>query len=223
MNSDLEHIINYEKIQAANEQIQIADIKGKGYAPVNQRIKAFRMVHPLGNIVTDMVEDSADKCVFRCDVYGAGMIHLATGWAYEKPNSTYINKTSYIENCETSAIGRALGAAGFGIDASLASKEEVENANNQQEDIARRERDEERRKIDELEYVPEADGCKPLTPVQRFSLESLLDVEGIPVAFALAYFKNAKKIEDLTQTQGVTIKSHIGRIRSDYQKKETKS
>ena len=54
--------------------------------------------------------------------------------AYEKENSTFINKTSYIENCETSALGRALGIAGFGIDTSVASAEEVQNAINNQND-----------------------------------------------------------------------------------------
>ena len=58
---------------------------------------------------------------------------VATGNAYEKEASTFINKTSYIENCETSAIGRALGVYGIGIDASLASAEEVVNAVNNQE------------------------------------------------------------------------------------------
>lgn len=53
---------------------------------------------------------------------------LGTGTAYEKEGSTFINKTSYIENCETSAVGRALGMAGFGIDTSIASAEEVQNA-----------------------------------------------------------------------------------------------
>lgn len=60
-------------------------------------------------------------------------IILGTGTAYEKENSSFINKTSYIENCETSAVGRALGMAGFGIDTSVASAEEVENAMQQQE------------------------------------------------------------------------------------------
>ena len=56
------------------------------------------------------------------------MHHLGSGTAYEKEDSTFINTTSYIENCETSAVGRALGFAGFGIDVSIASAEEVGNA-----------------------------------------------------------------------------------------------
>lgn len=212
--------IAYEQIRAANEAITAADIKGKLYAPVNQRIKAFRMVHPLGRIVTDMIQNDADMCVFRCTVYDADMKTLATGTAYEKPNSTYINKTSYIENCETSAVGRALGFAGFGIDMSIASKEEVENANKQAEDIQRRERDEIRRKADELEVVPEDEAGLPITPVQRFCLENLLEAYGVPVAFALAHFKGVKKIEDLTQSQGVVMKTNIERIKSNYERKE---
>jgi hypothetical protein len=57
---------------------------------------------------------------------------LGEGTAYEKERSSFINKTSYIENCETSAVGRALGFAGFGIDTSIASLEEVMNAQKQQ-------------------------------------------------------------------------------------------
>ena len=53
---------------------------------------------------------------------------VATGHAQEKEGSTFINKTSYIENAETSAIGRALGLLGIGIDTSIASAEEVSTA-----------------------------------------------------------------------------------------------
>ena len=60
---------------------------------------------------------------------------LGTGTAQEKEGSSFINKTSYIENCETSAVGRALGMAGFGIDTSIRSLEEMQNAELQQEDI----------------------------------------------------------------------------------------
>ena len=51
----------------------------------------------------------------------------------EKEGSSYINKTSHIENCETSAVGRALAMLGFEIKKSVASKEEVENARLQQD------------------------------------------------------------------------------------------
>jgi len=48
---------------------------------------------------------------------------IATGHALEKKDSTFINQTSYIENCETSAVGRALGILGIGVDTAIASAE----------------------------------------------------------------------------------------------------
>ena len=119
--------IKYEDIQKANETIKTTDIKGKEYAEVNQRIKAFRMVYPTGTIATEMLKNENGVCVFKA-VVTTGDNTLGIGHAYEKENSTFINKTSYIENCETSAVGRALGMAGFGIDTSVASAEEVQNA-----------------------------------------------------------------------------------------------
>ncbi len=128
--------ITFEDIQRANETIKTTDIKGKDYAEVNQRIKAFRMVYPEGTIETEMLSNENGTCIFKASVYSKNDIDrdlLATGTAYEKEGSTFINKTSYIENCETSAVGRALGMAGFGIDTSIASAEEVQNAMIQQD------------------------------------------------------------------------------------------
>lgn len=117
----------YEEIKKANDTIVTTDIKGKDYAEVPQRIKAFRMVYPNGSIVTEMTSNSGGVCVFRAVVSDGGNV-LGTGTAYEREDSSFINRTSYIENCETSAVGRALGMAGFGIDTAVASAEEVQNA-----------------------------------------------------------------------------------------------
>lgn len=122
-----ERKITFEDIQKANETIKTTDVKGKDYAEVNQRIKAFRMVYPTGTISTKMKSNENGVCVFRAYVYDGDKL-LGTGTAYEQEGSTFINKTSYIENCETSAVGRALGMCGFGIDTSVASAEEVQNA-----------------------------------------------------------------------------------------------
>lgn len=133
--------MTFDDIRKANESIKTTDIKGKDYAEVNQRVKAFRMVYPEGAIHTELVSLENGVCVFKAMVYanGDGTVNslLATGHAYEKENSNYINKTSYIENCETSAIGRALGFCGFGIDTSIASYEEVANAKLNQDEIDR--------------------------------------------------------------------------------------
>ena len=136
--------IDYEDLKRANEAIvttkiektnkRTGEVSSKDYAEVNQRIKAFRMVYPDGSITTEMLSNEGGVCIFRAYVYGRGeddQFHqflLGTGTAYEKEGSTFINQNSYIENCETSAVGRALGMAGFGIDTSVASYEEVKNA-----------------------------------------------------------------------------------------------
>lgn len=129
--------IKFEDIQKANETINTTNIKGKEYAEVNQRIKAFRMLYPNGTIETKLLNNENGICIFKAVVgyldENQNLIILGTGTAYEKENSTFINKTSYIENCETSAVGRALGMAGFGIDTSVASAEEINNAIQQQE------------------------------------------------------------------------------------------
>lgn len=140
--------MTFEDLQKANETIKTLDVKGKEYAEVNQRIKAFRMLYPTGTIETEMLSNENGVCVFKASVYIPDRVRdyhsnslasidykrlLGTGTAYEKENSTFINKTSYIENCETSAVGRALAMCGIGIDTSIASAEEVENAINNQE------------------------------------------------------------------------------------------
>ena len=125
--------MNFEQIEKANACIRTTDIRGKDYAEVNQRIKAFRMVEPNGSIVTEILSLENGICLIKATVIdGEGKV-LGTGHAYEKEGSSNINKTSYIENCETSAVGRALGMCGFGIDTSVASYEEVATAIHQQE------------------------------------------------------------------------------------------
>ena len=121
-------MITFEQIQKANSGIKTIPVKDKNYAEVPQRIKAFRSVCPNGAIVTELLSCENGVCIFKASIYDEKQVLLGTGTAYEKEDSTFINKTSYIENCETSAVGRALGMCGFGIDVSVASAEEVQNA-----------------------------------------------------------------------------------------------
>lgn len=119
------------KVKTVTPKLKTVNIKGKEYVEVNQRIKAFREMYANGSIMTEMLSNESGVCVFKAVVVVDGQI-VATGHAYEKEGSTFINKTSYLENCETSAIGRALGCLGIGIDTSVASVEEVANAIKQQ-------------------------------------------------------------------------------------------
>ena len=124
--------ITYEDIARVNSEIKKIDIKGKEYAEVPQRVTAFRKLFPNGSLTSEIVYLENGMVVIKataCD--GDGNV-LATGHAYEKENNGFINKTSYIENCETSAWGRCLSALNLGSDTSMASAEEVLNAQKQQ-------------------------------------------------------------------------------------------
>ena len=127
--------MEYNKLEEINKTLKTTDIKGKDYVEVNERIKAFWNLCPDGKIETEILTLQDGMCVIKASIYEnkRDTEFRATGIAYEKEGSTFINKTSYIENCETSAVGRALGNAGIGIDTSVASFEEVANAIQQQD------------------------------------------------------------------------------------------
>lgn len=110
-------------------------IKGKDYIEVNERLKEFR-----GNpkytgytLESEMVSLTQDNCVIKAVIRNEQGNTVATGFAQEDRTSSMINKTSYVENCETSAWGRALANLGIGIDTSVASADEVDMAIKKQE------------------------------------------------------------------------------------------
>ena len=129
-----------ESIAEANKALNTVGIeKGKKtthYVMVNERVKAFRSICPAGRITTKIVCIENGIVTMMAEVADEAGNVIATGFAQEKESSSFINKTSYIENCETSAVGRALGFAGIGIDGSMASAEEVANAIMNQRDPA---------------------------------------------------------------------------------------
>jgi hypothetical protein len=106
-------------------------IQGKDYITVNERVKEFRKLHPQGQILTQIMANADGQILFQAKIIVDGVL-VATGHAKEVEGSTFINKTSALENSETSAVGRALGMYGIGIDTSLASADEVANAVTQQ-------------------------------------------------------------------------------------------
>lgn len=129
-------MITFEQLQEANGLIKTTPVKGKEYAEVNQRIKAFRFLYPNGDIETEVISHDTTqenaKIIIKATIYNDEGKRLGSGTAYEVEGSSFINSTSYIENCETSAVGRALAMCGIGIDISVASYEEVANAVEQQ-------------------------------------------------------------------------------------------
>ena len=160
--------MTFSELEKVNATIKTTNIKGKEYAEVNQRIKAFRMLYPNGSIATHIESLQDGVVVMSCEVRDDEGKLLGKAHAYEKEDSSFINKTSFIENCCTSATGRALAYCGIGIDTSVASAEEVDNAINNQ----------------------------PITKAQAKVLKDMVESKGYTVEDILKKYK-LEKIEDM--------------------------
>lgn len=117
------------------EKLKTITIQGKEYVTVNERLQAFRNDYPNYALESNIISLDDNACVFMGVIKNEEGRVIATGTAREVNGSSFINKTSYVENCETSAWGRALGNFGYGLDTSVASAEEVANAIKQQEKL----------------------------------------------------------------------------------------
>ena len=118
----------------------------------------FREKFPDYGLRTEIVDMSGDYVVMRAEIIkneNGEEFLLATGHAEEKRGSTQINKTSALENCETSAIGRALAAMGLG-GTEFASANEVQNAIHQQK-------------------TPSGNGNTPITEQQAIQLMDMAE------------------------------------------------
>ena len=121
----------------SNYKFKTTNIRGKQYVEVNERIKFFRQEekYNLWGIRTEFPLIDSEQCLCKCTITDADGDIIAQGHAHEVRGSSNINKTSYVENCETSAVGRALAMLGIGIDTSIASANEVEEAIAKQQEI----------------------------------------------------------------------------------------
>ena len=152
-------------------------IKGKEYVPVTERVKEFRRQYPDYKLITEIVHYDDNSVIMVAKIYDQDGKMIANGHAQEDRNASNINKTSYVENCETSAVGRAIGMLGIGIDASMASAEEVANAVDRQETL--------KQKVNK--------NC--IT-----SLKMLADEKGSDFSSILSYY-DLEKVEDMTMEQ----------------------
>lgn len=116
-------------------QLKTTKIQGKDYVEVNTRVQHFRTnpYYKGWGENSDIVFHDDKSVIIKCTITNPDGKVMATGHAMEKESSSFINKTSHVENCETSALGRALGKLGIGIDGGFASYEEVANAKENQE------------------------------------------------------------------------------------------
>src|SRR5581483_45366 len=114
------------------------------YVTVAERIEKFYDRYPEGRLITHIIEHDAERgfILMRAEIYrnADDALPAATGHAYELKTEGYVQRTSYIEVGETSAVGRALAMAGFEVRRGIASRAEMEKvARFSQEKPARRE------------------------------------------------------------------------------------
>jgi hypothetical protein len=97
------------------------------YAEVAERLPLFWKDCPRGRIITEIVVDDGQRIVIRAELYAdiADTVPTTTGYAEEIRGSSMVNKTSALENCETSAIGRALANYQYQGSKKRASLEEM--------------------------------------------------------------------------------------------------
>lgn len=101
------------------------NIKGKEYVTVNERLKEFRNNFKDYALITEIVELDVDYATVKASIIDNNGITRATGLAREVVAKSPINKYAFLENCETSAMGRALGNFGIGIDNAICTAEEL--------------------------------------------------------------------------------------------------
>jgi len=192
-------MISYNAIDKVNKEIQTTEIKGNQYAAVSERIKAFRKLYPEGFICTDLISNENGVCIIKAtvgykDELGERFV-LGTGMAYEKEGSSFINKTSYIENCETSAVGRALGMCGLGIDADVASYDEVATATVNQE------------------------AEKPISAEQKKALAKMMKEDNIPDGYICELY-SVGAINELTVRKFTNLVSNWEACKSKYAERQ---
>src|SRR6056300_1970231 len=110
--------------------IPTVNIKGKKYSTVNERLKHLLQYFPEARFNEEILFHDNERVIVKTELYIGDTI-FSVGTAEEWRNSSFINKTSALENCSSSALGRCLAA--FGLSGSeYASAEELVNALNNQ-------------------------------------------------------------------------------------------
>jgi hypothetical protein len=98
------------------------------YQPVEERLCMFWKEFPDGRISTELEVCEAHRYIIKAYLYRTYLDQVAysTGYAEEKDSDRGVNATSALENCETSAIGRALANAGYATKGKRPSREEMQ-------------------------------------------------------------------------------------------------
>ena len=172
--------MNFADIEKVNKEIKTIDLKGKNYAMVPERVTAFRKLFPEGFIKTEIISHDGTNVLMQAvaGYYDNGVpVILASGFAQETKGRGMVNGTSYIENCETSAVGRALGMIALGINGGgICSAEELANAVTAQQQMKEEEKAFAQPPIPEGGPVSKADKLPP-DPVPNYIRNEITDIQ----------------------------------------------
>lgn len=170
--------------------MKTVNIKGKNYVPVNERLKEFRNQYPKYSLRTELVAVDSNSALVKAIIRDEQDRIIAEGTAHERADNlqSMVNKTSHVENAETSAWGRALGNFGIGIDASVATADEVANAVANQNAPAK----------------PKAPSDPVATQEQRLRVSDLCQRTGISALVIVDKFKIGKVMTAAQAIEAIT-------------------
>ena len=145
-----------------NYQFRTTNIKGKQYVEVNERVKAFRTLSEYKGygLTTQLLHLDENSVVVQATITNADGVVVSQGMAQEDKASSRINQTSFVENGETSAVGRALGMLGIGIETSIATADEVDMAIKKQGSAPAQSNSGPTKEIEPLHIVPLGPGSR---------------------------------------------------------------
>ena len=151
------------------------------YETVEQRLVRFWAAYPNGRVYTSMMNYTGDACVFYAELYAdkEDKVPVATGYAEEVKSDRGVNATSFVENCETSAIGRAISNSRIGHTGERASVTEMEKVN----------------RINSAPAKPDSHGSA--TPKQIGFLKSLARGKGWDDLQLLEYIHRLLQVDDV--------------------------
>ena len=148
------------------------------YETVAQRLVRWWAEFPDGRIITSIHHYDGSTIIMRAECYNNDDRLIATGYAEEVFGNSPVNKTSFLENCETSAIGRAISNSRIGHTGERASVSEME-------------------KVNRVNSTPRPDSHGSATPKQIGFLKSLARGKGWDDVQLLEYIHRLLQVDDV--------------------------
>ena len=148
------------------------------YETVAQRLVRWWVEYPEGRIITSIHHYDGSTIIMRAECFNNDDRLIATGYAEEVFGNSPVNKTSFLENCETSAIGRAISNSRIGHTGERASVTEMD-------------------KVNRINSTPKTDSHGSASPKQIAFLKSLVRGKGWDDTQALEFIHRVLQVDDV--------------------------